>query len=63
MDGTEVTVGVLDKVIEQIPKIFDLAGSCFDAVIENPVLLLFFSVSLIGTGLGVFKMMKRTVKG
>lgn len=55
-------VNVLDNVINTIPKIFELAGQCFTAVIENPVLLVFFSVSLIGTGLGVFQMMKNTAR-
>lgn len=59
MEG-EVTTSALDKVIEVIPEVFDLAGACFNAVIENPVLLLFFSVSLIGIGLSVFRKLRRT---
>ena len=59
----EGTVSVIDKVVEQVPSIFNLAGTCFNAVIENPILLLYFSVGLIGTGLGVFAMMKNTAKG
>lgn len=50
----------LDKVLETIPDIFDLAGVCFNAIIENPVLLMFFSVSLIGLGLSVFRKLRRT---
>lgn len=56
----EGTGNALDKVIEVIPSVFDLAGQCFNAVIENPVLLLFFSVSLIGIGLSVFRKLRRT---
>jgi len=62
MEG-EATVNVLDAVIAGVPKVFDLAGTCFNAIVENPILLLFFSVGMIGTGLGVFKKLKRTAKG
>lgn len=62
MEG-EATVNVLDSVIAGVPKVFDLAGTCFNAIVENPILLLFFSVGMIGTGLGVFKKLKRTAKG
>lgn len=58
-EGT-VVVSALDKVLETIPEIFDLAGVCFNEIIENPVLLMFFSVSLIGLGLSVFRKLRRT---
>lgn len=61
MDGT--TTSALDSVIQTVPEIFELAGTCINAVLANPILLLFFSVSMIGVGLGVFKMMKRASKG
>lgn len=56
MEGT----GVLDKVLSTIPEVFDLAGQCFSAVTENDILVLFFSVSLIGVGLSVFRKLRRT---
>lgn len=60
---TETTTTAVDSVIGIIPKLFELAGDCFDAIIANPVLLVFFSVGMIGVGLGVFKMLKRTARG
>lgn len=60
MEGT--TTNALDQVVGVIPKLFDLAGTCFDAVIANPVLLVFFSIGMIGVGLGVFSMLKRTAR-
>lgn len=61
MDGTTSTA--LDNVMGVIPKVFELAGTCINAVLDNPILLLFFSVSMIGIGLGVFKKMKRASGG
>lgn len=59
----EGTTSVVDKVIGEVPKLFELANTCFNAVVENPILLMFFSVGLIGTGLGIFAMLKNTAKG
>ena len=59
----ETTVSVVDKVIGEVPKLFELANTCFNAVIDNPILLMFFSVGLIGTGLGIFSMLKNTARG
>lgn len=62
MEG-EATVSVLDQVISGVPKVFELGTTCFNAIIDNPILLLFFSVGMIGTGLGVFKKLKRAARG
>ncbi len=59
----ETTTSALDSVIGTLPKLFDLAGTCFNEIIENPLLLTFFSVSMIGIGLGVFRMLKNTARG
>lgn len=56
----EGTTGILDSVLSNVPKVFDLASTCFNAVTENEVLLLFFSVSLIGVGLSVFRKLRKT---
>ena len=58
----ENTTNAVDQVVGVIPKLFDLAGTCFDAVIANPILLLYFSIGMIGVGLGVFSMLKRTAR-
>ena len=60
MEGT--TTNAVDSVIGVIPKLFELAGSCFNAIIENPILLLFFAAGMIGLGLGIFKKLKRTAR-
>lgn len=60
---TETSGNALDQAIQQVPKVIELAGNCFDAIVANPVLLFFFAVGLIGTGLGVFSMLKNTAKG
>lgn len=54
--------GILAKVLETVPEIFDLANTCFTEVIDNEVLLLYFSIGLIGGGLAVFRKMRRTVR-
>lgn len=59
----EGTTSVVEKVIGEVPNLFELANTCFNAVIDNPILLMFFSVGLIGTGLGIFSMLKNTAKG
>lgn len=59
----ETTVSVVEKVIGEVPNLFELANTCFNAVLDNPILLMFFSVGLIGTGLGIFSMLKNTAKG
>lgn len=61
MEGT--TTSALDAVIGVVPDLFDLANTCFQAVVDNPILLLYFAVGMIGVGLGVFKMLKRTARG
>ena len=65
MNGIALTEGAnaLDQVIGAIPKVIELAGSAFDAIVAHPVLLFFFAVGMVGTGLGVFRMLKRTAKG
>lgn len=67
MNGVLLTDGTssdaLSQAIEQVPKVIELAGSCFEAIVNNPVLLFFFAVGLVGTGLGVFSMLKNTAKG
>lgn len=60
-DGT--TTDMLDAVIEQVPKVIELAGTAFNAIVDHPVLLFFFAVGMVGTGLGVFSMLKNTAKG
>lgn len=60
---TEGSTDALDAAIGALPKLFNLATTCFNAVVENPVLLVFFAGSLIGVGLGIFRKLKRTAKG
>lgn len=59
----EGTTTALDKVVGVVPDLFELANTTFNAVIENPILLLYFSVGMIGIGLGVFSMLKNTARG
>lgn len=59
MEGTSA----VQKVIGVIPDLFDLSTQCFNQVLENPLLLVFFGVSMIGVGLGIFSMLKNTAKG
>lgn len=58
MEG-EVAVSAVDKVLEVIPGLFNLGNVCFNAILDNPILTLFFGVGMIGVGLGVFKKLKR----
>lgn len=58
----EIVVSALDKVTAVVPDLFDLAGTCFDAVLANPILTLYFGIGMIGVGLGVFRMLKRTAR-
>lgn len=60
MEGATTAV---EKVNEVIPSLFSLANTCFDAVVANPILLLYFAVGMIGIGLGVFSMLKNTARG
>lgn len=52
----------LDNVIGVVPKLFELAGTCFTSALENPILLLFFAASMVGLGFGIFSKMKRAVR-
>lgn len=60
MEGATTAV---QKVNEVIPSLFELANTCFNAVVDNPILLLYFAVGMIGIGLGVFSMLKNTARG
>lgn len=55
LEGT----GALEKVMGVVPDLFSLATTCFNAVLENPVLLLYFSPGIIGVGFAIFRKMKR----
>ena len=55
LEGTSA----LDKVMGVVPDLFSLAGTCFNAVIDNPVLLLYFSPGIIGVGFAIFRKMKK----
>lgn len=51
------------KVVDAVPSVIDLSGKCLDAMVENPILVVFIAVGIIGLGLGVFKKMKRAARG
>ncbi len=57
-----VTSAMMEKVLDAIPQLFNLAGKCMEQIFENEVLTLFFSVSMVGIGLGIFRKLKRTAR-
>lgn len=60
---TEAASSMLDTVIEVVPKVIELAGTCFEAILDNEVLLFFFAVGLVGIGIGVFAKLKAAAQG
>lgn len=54
---------VMEKIMGVIPSILQLGGTCFEAVVENPVTLVYVGVTFIGVGFGIFGMMKRSARG
>lgn len=61
-EGAIVVTENMDKVLAKIPDLFSLAETCFTQILENDILTTFFSVSMIGIGLGIFKKLKRTAR-
>ena len=59
----ETTTSVLDAVMEQVPNVIDLAGDVFNAIVNQPVLLFYFAVGMVGIGAGVFAILKNTARG
>lgn len=60
-----VTAGssVMDKVMGVVPTILQLGSTCFEAVVNNEVTLVYVGVTFIGVGFGIFGMMKRSARG
>lgn len=57
------TTNALDQVMEYVPKVINLAGEVFNAIVDQPVLLFYFAVGMIGIGAGVFAILKNTARG
>lgn len=54
---------VVEKILGVVPQILELGGTCFNAVIDNPVTLVYVGVTFVGVGFGIFGMMKRSARG
>lgn len=64
MGGAETHVGAttggISAVTQGINTVMELAGNMLDAIVANPIYLIFFSVSIVGAVLTVFRMVKRS---
>lgn len=60
---TEGTTAGLDTIIDAVGKVITLAGTCLNAIVQQPILVFFLAVGFVGIGLGVFRKMKRTAQG
>lgn len=57
----ETTVG-MDAVINTVGSVMDFAMSCFNVVLENPILLFLFAAGLVPLGLRIFRGIKGAAK-
>lgn len=58
---SESTVG-MDAVLGAVGDVLDFAMTCFNVVLENPILLFMFAAGCVPIGIGVFSMLKRAAK-
>ena len=54
---------IMDKVVGVVPSILNLATTCFNAVVENPITLIYLGVGFVGVGFGIFGMMRKSARG
>lgn len=57
MDET-VATNALDTVVAALDGVFDIATSCFNYALENPLLTFFIAVGMIPVGVYVFQCIK-----
>lgn len=53
----------LTKVMEAVPEVIGLAGDMLDAMVGNPILVVFIAVGFVGIGLSIFRKMKGAARG
>lgn len=58
LTGTESTVSGLEAVAGTMDVVMGVAGSVLDWVMENPLMLAYFTVGFIGIGIGIVKSFK-----
>lgn len=64
MNGILLTEsGAMTKVLGVVPQIIELATTCFGALLENEVTLVYVGAGFVGLGFGIFTMMRRSARG
>ena len=59
---TLTDTSILDKVMGVIPSLISLGVTCFEALVDNPVTLLYVGVGFISVGFGIWRTMSRSAK-
>lgn len=59
---TETGTSMLDKVMGVIPDLIELGTTCFTALVDNPVTLVYVGVGFVGVGFGIWRKMSRSAK-
>lgn len=59
---TLTDTSILDKVMGVIPSLISLGATCFEALVDNPVTLVYVGVGFISVGFGIWRKMSRSAK-
>lgn len=55
----ETVVTAMETILNATETISSLVSSVFDMITANPLMVVFVAAGLIGTGIGVFKKVKK----
>lgn len=53
----------MDAVMNAATKLVEFAGSLFNTILSNPVLVFFVAAGFVGIGLSIVRRLKNTAKG
>lgn len=62
VDAGAGTTTDISNVMDAANSLVKFAGDLFTTIVQNPILVLFVGASLVGIGLGIVKLLKRTAK-
>lgn len=60
LDGVEASM--LEKVMGVIPSLIELGTTCFSALIDNPITLVYVGAGFVGVGFGLWRKMSKTAR-
>lgn len=60
--GGTAAAGGMSSVMDAAAELVTFAGSLFNTILANPVLVFFVAAGFVGIGLGIVRKLKRTAR-